>query len=292
MSKHARMIATTLWVAAVATPAAQSPTFDVVSIRQNTSGTLPNSPVEDRPDGGFRMSNQPVLYLIGRAFPAFLNREGAPDWVTRDRYDVVATAALTNPSREDRSAMFRAMLADRFKLTTHVESREMPVYELVLARKDGRLGPGLKPSDTDCDKILAEREASGARVTAPRDLKDPLPPCYLLTVGATLRDMRGDGLGRMGDLMQGDAPMKLLAAALRPLTRRDVIDNTGLAGSYRITLNFDMLGVVRGPDSSAPSNGGPLVFTAVQEQLGLKLEAAKHSVDVLVIDHIERPSTD
>jgi uncharacterized protein (TIGR03435 family) len=272
--------------------AAQSPRFDVVSLKQNTTGQRPDSPPEFRPDGGFRVRNQPLRPLIGLAYPSITTIEGLPDWVAREHYDVIATASLSKPSRADRSAMFRALLADRMKFAAHIEAREQSVYELVLARKDGRLGPGLTPSDTDCVKILAEYEASGTTFSAPSDFKAPLPPCHMFTTGATLRNLRGDGLGRLGDLMQGDATMGVLALALRGATGRSVVDKTGLTGAYRITLNYDMLTAVRPPDATPPPNAGPPVFDAVRDQLGLKLESAKAAFEVLVVDHIERPTPD
>jgi len=271
---------------------AQSARFDVVSIKQNTTGQRADSPPESRPDGGFRVRNQPLRPLIGLAYPSIATVEGLPDWVASERYDVITTASLSNPSREDRSAMFRALLADRMKFAAHIEVREQSVYELVLARKDGRLGPGLKPSDTDCVKILAEYEASATMFSAPSDLKAPLPPCHMFTTGAMLRNLRGDGLGRLGDLMQGDATMGVLAFALSAATGRSVVDKTGLTGSYHITLNYDMLTAVRPPDATPPPTAGPPVFDAVRDQLGLKLEGAKAALEVLVVDHIERPTPD
>ncbi len=107
-----------------------------------------------------------------------------------------------------------------------------------------------------------------------------------------IRDLRRDGLGRMGDLIQGDGPMNLLAQTLRFGTDRDVVDKTGLTASYHITMNFDMMALRRGPNTPAPPDAGPSVFTALQEQLGLRLEPAKRAVEMLVVDRIERPTPD
>jgi len=127
------------------------PTFDVVSIKLNTSGNRPTSPPVERPDGGLRMTSVPVSVLIARAYPpaAPIDMVGLPDWARTERYDVIATSTLSTATRDDRIAMLRAMLADRLKLIAHVETREQPAYDLVLARRDRRLGPGITPLDVD-----------------------------------------------------------------------------------------------------------------------------------------------
>jgi uncharacterized protein (TIGR03435 family) len=176
--------------------------------------------------------------------------------------------------------MLRAMLADRFKLIAHFEDRDQPVYELVLARCDGRLGAGLTPTEIDCAaQLAAERAAADAAGTPPSRprLSDPAPPaprCRLRVAN---------------DRMQGDATMDNLAGAFRPYSGRTVVDKTGLSGSYRATMTFDPMAVLRG--NAAPRPDSPSsIFTAVQEQLGLKLEPGKMKLPILVVDHIERPT--
>ncbi|HEY7188570.1 MAG TPA: TIGR03435 family protein [Vicinamibacterales bacterium] len=124
------------------------PTFDVVSIKRNTTcqtGRFVTPTRIDRPDGGFTYTSIPVMTLVARAYPMDVPADivGLPDWARRDYYDVSATSTLTKATPEDRIAMLRAMLADRCKLVVHVEKREQPVYELLLARGDGRLGSGM-----------------------------------------------------------------------------------------------------------------------------------------------------
>ena len=141
--------------------------FDVVSIKRHTDTTRPEfgSNVTQRPDGGFTMLNIPLGTLISRAYPPAvpIDMVGLPDWVMRERYDVSATSTLTRPSQDQQTAMLRAMLADRCKLVAHVENREQPVYDLVVARSDGKLGPNLQPSEVDCDaKTAADRAAAEA----------------------------------------------------------------------------------------------------------------------------------
>lgn len=255
-------------------------TFDVVSVRRNATRSL-NSSVNERPDGGLTMLNVPVGTLIARAYPPAipLDMVGLPAWGISERYDVRATASLRSPTKEQKQTMLRTMLAERFGLRVHVERRVQRGYELVLARDDRRLGAGIRPSGTDCGpQIAAAAEARKAGVPAPPlDMKGPVPPCI---VRAT-----DDGL-------EGDTTLAGLAILLRQAVREPVGDRTGLEGYYRITLKFDRTGNLTAPVPLITASSVPSVFTAVQEQLGMKLERAQPERDVLIIDRIERPSDD
>ena len=182
--------------------------------------------------------------------------------------------------------MVRAMLVDRVRLATHVEKRQLAAYDLVLARADGRLGAGIKPSEVDCvAKAAADRaaaEAARAAGTPPPqptipNMQAPPPVC------GPIRLSRG---------MEGDTTMATLAGLLRGLggVNRPVVDKTGLTGSYRIKLEFDLVLGQSGPSVSPSPVELPTVFTALQEQLGLKLEASKAEREVLVVDRLERPT--
>jgi uncharacterized protein (TIGR03435 family) len=246
-----------------------------VSIKKNTQPvTVPTARSVQRPDGGFTMQRVPIGTLVSRAYPPTvpIDMVGLPDWARREYYDVSATSSLSRATSDQQQAMLRTMLADRCKLAAHFEKREQPVYDLIVARSDGKLGPNLQPSEVDCEaKAAADRaaaEAARAAGTIPPppalpDFNGPAPPCLY---GGT---------------------MEMLARLLRPAAGRLVIDKTGLKGSYRISLPFNLLDV-RGPD--AANDSAPTIFTALQEQLGLKLESSRAMRDVLVIDHIERPS--
>jgi uncharacterized protein (TIGR03435 family) len=282
------------------------PTFEVVSIKRNVTEQAAGRPVGSnviqRPDGGFTMTNIPLGTLISRAYPFAAPMVGLPGWAMSERYDVIATSSLSSPTPDERTAMLRAMLADRFRLTVHVENREQPVYELVLARRDGRLGPGIKPVDIDCDaQIAADRAAAEAARNAgtspPRpqfpDFNAPPPPCTVRIVGAAVRDRSGDRLGRLGDLLEGETTMATLADVLRPWAGRVVVNKTSLSGSYRVAMNFDSTALRRGLDvTGSTPDGAPSVFTAIQEQLGLKLESSRAPRETLVIDRLERPTED
>jgi len=171
--------ATSCGAAIVSAQSAQGgPTFDVVSIKRNAAnqaGRFENPTRIDRPDGGFTWTYIPVMTLIARAYPVGVPADfvGLPDWARREYYNVSATSTLAKATPEDRIAMLRAMLADRFKLIAHVEKREQQVYDLKLARGDGRLGPGLKPSATDCATQL---EAQRAALEAAQNGGAPPPP--------------------------------------------------------------------------------------------------------------------
>jgi len=163
-----------LYLSAFAQSPATGPSFEVVSIKRNMSVMGPgyrSNVVTWRPDGGLTMTNVTVGSIIARAYPGAVPADivGLPAWDRNERYDVGATSPLSRATAADQSAMLRAMLADRFKLLLHVEKRERPAYDLVVARGDGRLGPGLKPIDVDCARIVAERiaAADGMRNTNP-----------------------------------------------------------------------------------------------------------------------------
>jgi uncharacterized protein (TIGR03435 family) len=126
---------------------AQSPTFEVVSVKPNT-GNVGSISLRSRPDGGFIATNVNIGLLLGQAFPqSTQDMVGLPEWATSARFDVNATAppGIGNATLDQRRAMLRAMLADRFKLATHTETRDVPAYDLVLARNDGKLGPQVTP---------------------------------------------------------------------------------------------------------------------------------------------------
>jgi len=283
----------------------QSPTFEVVSIRQNipeAAGGLPvGSNIEQRPDGGITFINIPVTTIIAYAYPASVPREtiNLPEWARRDRYDVRATSTLTSATVVDRAEMLKAMLADRFKLAVHFERREQPAFDLILARAGGPLGSGLTQTSTQCpiggaaaNAVAGSAPSPSSSATKSTDLKSPPPPCALRIVGQSplQRDL-GRGQGQTGDLLEGEATMATLAEMLRLPTRRFVVDKTGLAGTYRIALNFDMAATLIAPtlDPSRPS-AGLSVFDAVERQLGLKLESSRVVGEALVIDRLERPT--
>jgi uncharacterized protein (TIGR03435 family) len=247
--------------------------FDVVSIKRNT-GAVPAGGMRTLPDGSFTMTNQLIRSIIEAAAPVPVRDViGLPAWATSERYDIIAKAPEGSlPAQRD--AMMRAMILDRLKLVAHVEQQERGTLALVLARSDGRLGPQLKPSSLDC---------------TPRPVGSPPPPIPAGPPSVSEMQSRCGVSIRPGQLVSGGVTMDRLARSL-PTGGVLVNNRTGLQGEYAVTLNFSR---PRGPGAEPPSlDEPPEVFTALQEQLGLKLIAEKSMVPVLVIDHIERPSED
>lgn len=266
----------------------EGPRFEVVSIKRNTSNALGSNGSSERPDGGFTLLNVPMMTLIGRAqFPSIapVDMVGLPEWAQRERYDVSAKSPLSRPATpQERAAMIRAMLADRIRLQTHVEKRQLPAYDLVLARSDGRLGAGIRPSDVDCvAKAAADRAAANDALA----LGTPPPPRPIPDFNAAVPACSGV---RVDGGMEGDVTMDVLARLLRPTAGRTVVDRTGLKGSYRIKLQFDRALSNAGPDVTPASDALPSIFSALPAQLGLKLESSKAEQNVLVIDRLERPT--
>jgi uncharacterized protein (TIGR03435 family) len=236
------------------------PTFEVASIKPNTS--LAMSGGSDVSPGRFVGKDVTAKRVIGVAFQPLLANQivGGPDWINTDRFDIEAKASAGVSSAQVR-LMMQSLLADRFKLVTHRERRELPVYQLVMARADGRLGEKLRSSHSDCVTLDTRSLTPVGQPT--------MPQCDFTFADTALR---GTGV-----TMEG------LARELS-FVGRVVIDKTNVVGQFDFELEW------AAPD--VPSDTGPSIFTAMQEQLGLRLEAARGPVDVLVIDHIERPTED
>jgi uncharacterized protein (TIGR03435 family) len=174
--------------------------------------------------------------------------------------------------------MLRSLLEDRFKLVAHGETREMPIYELVVARKDGRLGPGLHKASIDCGALFAS--AQGGAPPPPRQPNEP-PPCRLM--------------GGPARTIASAATMQQLAANLSNHLERFVVDKTGLTDRFDFNLAWtpDRLPATPPPPGIPPIDpNGPTLVTALQEQLGLKVQPAKGPVNVLVIDSVDHPVPD
>ena len=256
--------------------ATQQPAFDIVSIRPAADQGVIGS--QNRPDGGFSMTRSVIRTLVQRGYPAAPYIVGLPDWATTERYDITAVPP-PGASAEDRLAMTRTLLADRFKLLAHIEEREQPVYELVMARPDGQLGPSIRPSSLDCEALVAQQRAEFEALRAAGRLGEPRAGCILRT--------QYDGPG--GDRTEGDATIATLTTFLGPNIGREVVDKTGLRGSFRLTLLFNRKAALT-PDAPALAGSPPIIFTAVQEQLGLKLVSARVPRQTLVVERLEKPT--
>jgi uncharacterized protein (TIGR03435 family) len=265
----------------LAQSATVEPTFEVVSIRRNLSGE--RAQVYWRPDGGVIIVNLEARQLVWQGYPAVpADTVGMPAWASEESYDVNAVAVRGSASAEDRRAMMRSMLADRFKLIVHFEPKQQPSYNLVLARSDGKLGPSMRATQVDCDTLLSQESAAAISERA----NAQSPPSLPSVPGAGQQDFPCR-LRISGNVMEGDVTISKLAFQLRPYLGRPIVDKTGLKGFHRIRLEFDRFGFFH--PESVPS-GAPSIFTALQEQLGLKLEPSTTQIDVLVIDRLERPT--
>ncbi len=281
------------WIAIAQTKAAlPTPKFEVISIKPSKPGTRGGS--MHIPPGGFTTTNEPLKMIIGWAYnykrPGFsLNEDqirGGPSWINSERFDIVAKVPDSLIDQEEKKLPFdqwadqirlmvQSMFAQRFKLKVSYETKELPIYALVVAKH----GPKLTES-----KML------------PPGPLGSYPPGPLMHMGR-------DQLAAMG------APIGMLAYALSQqpeLGGREVVDQTRLKGRYVFALKWTPWqskagGMAASPGfggdtangvgtAPAPDSSGPSIFTAIQQQLGLKLKPEKGSVEVLVIDHIEPPS--
>jgi len=244
--------------------------FEVASVTIDNSQT--RTPMTWQPGGHFVGSVPPLSFIsIGYQVPVY-RIEGMPDWARTQRF-LVNARAKGQPEIEERPAYYRALLVDRFHFAAHIEPREMDVYTLTLARSDGRLGPGLRRSDVNCDAVVAENRKRNLAGERPA----PTPQGVRPTCGA---------IGGAMAMTAGAVELTPLLGMLAQGLGRPVLDKTGLVGRF----DFDFKAA---PPNAAPN--GPLadlppIATALEDQLGLKLERGRGPVDVLVIDRIEMPT--
>ena len=224
--------------------------------------------------------------LVRSAFPDFRlpgQIVGGPAWINTDRFDINAKAE-GNPPADGLNAMLRQLLADRFALKVHTEQREVDVYTLVLARADGRLGPGLRKPAVDCQAREDARKRDAAAGVPPSQSVPPGPPKPGERPECGMMSSSMNGVLR---LATGGTPISAIGTIVQTTVGRPVLDRTGLTGRFDIDLQFAGTGPLVNADTpDAPAS----VFTAVQEQLGLKLEPRKERMEVLVIDSVERPT--
>jgi uncharacterized protein (TIGR03435 family) len=248
------------------------PSFEVGTIKRNTSGS--EAARVSGQAGRVTITNNPLRNIIRNAWGLQgFQIVGGPEWINTDRWDIVAKAE-GNPRGPEMLTMLQRLLADRFKLVTHRETRDMPIYALVLAKPDHTLGPELHASSTDCEK---EMTAAIARGGGPQ--RDGKVLCGMRTLN--------------GHLEMNAVPMPNLARNLSPIAGRSVVDKTGLTGGFDADLTWTPDASLGGPpEAPSPASDGPSLFTAIQEQLGLKLDAQRGPVEVLVIDSVEWPTED
>jgi len=283
---------------------AQAPkSFEVASVKPsapNPGDFMSSIPRVVPGNGRLTVTNLPLRLLIRIAYEVQdFQISGGPSDLLTSKFDITAKAEDgATPTTKELLGMLRTLLAERFKLQTHTEPHDSPVYALVLARSDGKLGPDLKPSTSDCagkeeetQKRIASLTQGGAAAAASL-LSGPAIPCTVLPMlaGPGSFGMRGNGQS-----------LTVLMQLLTQATGRTVLDKTGLTGLYDFELKFDpevMLRMVAqaGLNLPVPANlppsDSPALLTALQEQLGLKLDSQRAPVEMLVIDHVEAPAPD
>jgi len=231
---------------------APRPAFDVATIKRNVSLSQSSSQ-RNLPGGRINFTNQQLRNVVRAAYGGIdIEVVGGPGWIDDDRWDIVAAPATADPDAPWRE-MLKTLLMDRFKLVAHVEQRERPVFLLTVARPDRRLGSSIQPTKTPC-KIEGD-------------------------CGSTDINTSGGPAGApAGGTIRGTArTMAQIGRSLTGFADRRVLDRTGLEGRYDFELKW-------GDDVS--------IFTALQEELGLRIDAARAPVDVVVIDSVEKAKED
>jgi uncharacterized protein (TIGR03435 family) len=260
--------------------AAKSIAFDVVSIKLNKSGGYRGGAIFPDDGDGMILTAWTLEEMI--KFDYAIHREpglvGLPDWASKDRYDVEAkvgesdVAAWRKLSGAGRRLVLRSLLADSFQLKMQNEDRDLPIYSLVLAKNGPKDMKETKPADLDKDLSRGmDGTPLGGWVSDHRQKPGEPMHAHQMSMGYFLFWLNQQGLGR------------------------PVYNHTGLDGNYDFTLQFDPALTAASPNAVADSDsnaaGGPSIFTALQEQIGLRLEPTRGPVPVMVVERVERPAT-
>jgi len=264
-------------VLAIGTTESQK-TFEVASVKPQPREQIQPTSMVAEPGGRFTARNVPLRLVIRTAYQIQDDQiVDGPVWLNTDRFDILAKAG-DGFSPTDLAPMLQALLADRFKLRLHRETRELPIFELGLARTDGTLGPRMHQNPCVAD------------INAPPPAPGGPPRCGSIS----------NGFGR---LTLNATPIRVMVQFLAPAVNRVVVDRTGLTANFDVDLTWTPDRLPPRPPGTPPDqpvrvNGveidpnGPSIFTAVREQLGLRLDSTKGPVEVLAIDHVEPPSPD
>ncbi|MGC1872107.1 MAG: TIGR03435 family protein [Acidobacteriaceae bacterium] len=271
--------------------------FEVATIRPNKPGAFipPNFGLDagdsyDSPDPHGRFSADfPLSVYIEFAYKLWLTRDqekamlaNLPKWVATDSF-VIQGMAPGDPTKDQMRLMMQSLLADRFKLAVHFETQQTSVLALVLA-KPGKTGPKLRPhAEGPPCSVHAHLQSQSSAAKIP-DVFPPYCGGYVAIPGPDHTVLFGSR----------NTTMKLIAASLPSVgaVGRPVVDQTGLAGNYDFTLEFTPESTALSPAAAGTQQSaqGPTFLEALKEQLGLKLKPTKAPLNVLVIDHVEKPS--
>lgn len=274
--------------------------FDVASVKRdmldpNRQSVTSNFPINSgdmyTPNGGFlTATNLPLSGYIAFAYKlgnyqSRLLRSELPKWANIDRYDIQARSAAKNSTKDQMRLMMQSLLGDRFKLMAHFETRQLPVFALVLD-KPGKTGPQLQPypDGFPCDPLAP---TATTPTTGPSQMIEGELP---VLCGGLVGELTPSGRFHIA---VRNATIPLIASWLAPLQNgvdRPILDRTGLSGSYDFSLEFTPQIDGPPPPNFQPDQTGPTFVEALKEQAGLKLVRGDGPVDVLVIDHIEELS--
>ena len=265
-----------------AQPPAAPPEFEVATVKPNLSG-VNLVHLQPSPGGRLLVENFSLRRLIQLAYGVEgFQVSGGPAWIDFDRYDIEARAEGNPSEKQMTGPMLQGLLKDRFKLRLHTETKQLPVYDLTVTKG----GPKLQRSKDGSCTVFS--------------MSTPLPPMHnsgeKRPAFCGFSGFGAEGLKRTLDVL-GISMTELAAALSKGELRRTVIDQTGLGGLFDVHMKWAIEAAFPGPASGdfgapvpSPDAAGPSIFTAIQEQLGLKLESTKGPVEVLVSDHVEKPS--
>jgi uncharacterized protein (TIGR03435 family) len=282
---------------------AQSAGFEVASVKPsnpNPAGPLGAAPLVLPALGRLTAQNVTLRMLVMAAYQKQpFQIVGGPAWQNNDKFDINAVAENAKLSTDQMLDLLKTLLADRFKLKVHTETREVPIYALALARSDGKTGAKMTPSTENCPDFKVQQQqqlealAKGglAGLAAMMPKPGETRPCSIVPLPQQTP-------GSIGMKASGQA-MSTLTVLLTQLLGRPVVDKTGLTGLYDFELVIDLQTIMRlyqelGVNVPVPANlpEGPSLITQLQEDLGLKLDSQRGPGEVLVIDSAEMPTPD
>ena len=245
--------------------------FEVASVKPNL-GSAGTQTWGFLPSGRFVATNTPLRLLIQNAYELSRHRLlGGPGWIDTERFDILGSAP-EGTSEARMLTMLQTLLADRFNLVLRREAREMAAYSLVIASNDRRSDKALVRS-ADCEALRNQLKIVAQTTGGP---------------GCSWRVI-GQPANGLSTYQSGGVDLNEFANTLASYVGRPVIDRTGLDGLFEFELSWLQANQTFAP---ASANDGPSLFTALQEQLGLKLEPNRGPVEVLVIESVERPTPD
>jgi bla regulator protein BlaR1 len=264
--------------------------FEVASIKPNPASDLARGNFQF--DGGLlRATDMPLTFYISYAYNLAPYEERSltpqlPKWASKQFFDIEARAE-GNPTEDQVRLMMQTLLATRFKMVVHTETRDLPVFGLVLI-KAGKTGPDLRPhpDDPPCEKPSSQPSAPQVKAAV---------PCGVLTAGPSSTPGNIRVYARNVTLEQ---LAQMLSAVPVRILDRPVVDETGLTGKFDFSIDFTRESPRRAQDSQSEQSQitspaldqGVTFLEALQDQLGLKLRPDRRPMKVLVIDHVEQPS--